>query len=163
MKLFGKGGKLNVIDIIVILILIAALAFAAYKLLGPDTEALDANGSLSSPNIRFQVLCEDIPAELADSIVSSLSSEATVIDGVVAPTNRMYNSNKLVDAQITAWDIQADGEGRADLYLTVEAAATVTGGAYSIVTQEVRLAKEYIVKTVDVEITGVIFSMEKLG
>ena len=29
MKLFGKGGKLNVIDIIVILILIAALAFAA--------------------------------------------------------------------------------------------------------------------------------------
>ena len=163
MKLFGKGGKLNVIDIIVILILIAALAFAAYKLLGPDTEALDANGSLSSPNIRFQVLCEDIPVELADSIVSSLSSEATVIDGVVVPMNRMYNSNKLVDAQITAWDIQVDGEGRADLYLTVEAAATATGGAYSIVTQEVRLAKEYIVKTVDVEITGVIFSMEKLG
>ena len=86
-----------------------------------------------------------------------------MIDGVTVPMNRMYNSNKLVDAQITAWDIQADGEGRADLYLTVEAAATVTGGAYSIVTQEVRLAKEYIVKTVDVEITGVIFSVEKLG
>ena len=158
MKLFGKGGKLNVIDIIVILILIAALAFAAYKLLGPDTEALDANGSLSSPNIRFQVLCEDIPAELADSIVSSLSSEATVIDGVVVPMNRMYNSNKLVDAQITAWDIQADGEGRADLYLTVEyghAIPEVAENAQKAVSSAVEAMTGCPVEAVNIHVGGV--------
>lgn len=154
---------MNIIDILVLLILLAALAFAAYKLFGPKTDALDASDALSAPNIRFEVLCEDISEKMGENIVSSLSAEPAVIDGLTVQRNRMYNSNKLVNAQIVDWRLVPTENGRADLYLTVEAAATVSGGAYSIVTQEVRIGKEYIVKTVDIEITGLIFRTEQLG
>ena len=158
-----KKRKFNVIDVIVIVILVAALAFAGYKLLNRGSEELGDADALSAPNIRFTVLCNDIDATMAQNILDSLAAEPLSIGGSTVERTRLYNSNKLVDAQIVAFEAVDGAEGTTDLLLTVEANATATPGAYSVVTQEIRIGKDYIVKTVGVEITGQILSLEKLG
>ena len=158
-----KKRKLNIIDVIVIVILVAALAFAAYKLLNRGSEELGDADALSTPNIRFTVLCNDLDPTMAENILSSLSGAPMSIGGSTVEMTRLYNSNKLVDAQVVAFEAVDGAEGTTDLLLTVEANATATPGAYSVVTQEIRIGKDYIVKTIGVEITGQILSLEKLG
>ena len=102
-------------------------------------------------------------ATLADNILASLAGEPMEIGGSTVEMTRLYNSNKLVDAQVVSYEAAEGAEGTKDLLLTVEANATATPGAYSVVTQEIRIGKDYIVKTITVEITGQILSLEKLG
>ena len=158
-----KSRKLNIIDILVIVILVAAVAFAAYKLLNRGDESLADANALGEPNIRFTVLCDDVDPALAENILSSLSGEPMSIGGSTVEMTRLYNSNKLVDAQVVSYEAVPGTEGTSDLLLTVEANATATPGAYSVVTQEIRIGKAYIVKTIGIETEGVILSMEKLG
>ena len=158
-----KKRKFNIIDVIVLVILVAALAFAGYKLLNRGSGELGDADALSAPNVRFTVLCDDVDATMADNILASLASEPMEIGGTTVSMTRLYNSNKLVDAQIVEWTVEDGTDGTKDVRLTVEANATATPGAYSVVTQEIRIGKDYIVKTVGVEITGQILSLEKLG
>lgn len=163
-----KKRKLNVIDVIVIVILVAALAFGAYKLLGAagggagESEGMKPD-ALTEPNIRFTVLCEDLDPALAENVVAALAEEPVVIDGTEVAMARIYNSNQLLDAQIVSCEAGEGEEGTTSLRLTVEANATVTSGTYALLWQEIRIGKEYIVKTLNIEISGVIQSMEKLG
>lgn len=163
MEQSGKRRKLNIIDILVIVILVAAVAFAAYKFLNRGSEALSDAGALTEPNIRFTVLCDDVDPTLAENILTSLSGKPMSIGGTTVEMTRLYNSNKLVDAQVISYEIVPGAEGTSDVLLTVEANATATPGAYSVVTQEIRIGKAYIVKTIGIETEGVILSMETLG
>lgn len=158
MKLFGKDGKLNIIDLVLIVILVAAIAFAAVRFLSDDTNTLGSDVALSTPNLTFTVVCEDVDETLAKNIMSSLESPDSLLDGNTINMTRLFNSNKLVDAKVTAWSY-ADGK----LTMEVEGCAVYSNGAFSIGTQEVRIGKVFNVKTLDVEIEGVVYSMEKLG
>ncbi len=158
MKLFGKGGKLNIIDILLILILIAAVAFVAVRFLSDDGDTLGSEVALSEPNLVFTVVCEDIDEVLAQNIMDSLASPDTLLDGNMINMTRLFNSNKLVDARVTAWEYENGA-----LSLTVEGCAVYSNGAFSIGTQEVRIGKIFNVKTLDVEIEGLVYAMEKLG
>lgn len=159
-KLFGK---LNIIDWIIILALVVAIAFVGVRLLSDDTDTLGSENAITEPNLRFTVLCEELHPDLADEVLSALSGEATDIGGNSVEMTRLFNSNKLVDAKVTATELVIDENGRAELRLTVEAAAVISSGAYSVGTQEVRVGKEFNVKTLNVEITGIVLTMEKLG
>lgn len=158
MKLFGKEGKLNIIDIVLIVILVAAIAFAAVRFLSDDTNTLGSDVALSEPNLTFTVVCEDIDEILAKNIMSSLESPDSLLDGNTINMTRLFNSNKLVDAKVTEWSY-TDGK----LMMEIEGCAVYSNGALSIGTQEVRIGKIFNVKTLDVEIEGVVYSMEKLG
>lgn len=160
MKLSGK--KFNILDVIVVLLLVAVLAFAAWRLFGKD-EGIGGTTQVSKPNIRFTVLCDDLDPTLAEHLTQMLEGGEMTVGGSTVERTRLYNSNKLVDARVTAHEIVENENGTSDLLLTVEANATVTPGAYSVVTQEVRVGKEYKVKTVGIEIDGVILSLEQLG
>ena len=76
---------------------------------------------------------------------------------------RLFNSNKLVDARVIAHEVTTAEDGTTELRLTVEAAAVISGGAYSVGTQEVRIGKLFNVKTLNAEIEGSVLTMEKLG
>lgn len=158
MKIFGKGGKLNIIDVIVILIVVAALAFVAVRFVfNASAEADDAEESNPSPSITFTVNCEQTDATLARSIIASLEGGEMDYKGEAVTTTRIYNSYKLYDAYLTDWSY--DEETRM-LVLTIEASAEPNEGSYTLGTQEIRLGKEFIVKTLSVEITGYVSSME---
>lgn len=163
MKLFGKGGKLNIIDILIIVILLGAIAFAAVKFLGDDTPTLGSENAVTAPNLRATVLCEDVDPALAENLMAALEGEPVSIAGNSVEKTRLFYSNKLENGKIVSYEAKENADGTTDLLLTFEAVAVISDGAYSVALQEVRIAKEFIVKTLDVEIEGIIFSMEKLG
>lgn len=163
MKLFGKGGKLNIIDLILILVLVCALVFAGMKLFSDAPETLGSENTVSAPNLRYTVLCEDLDPTVAQNICDALSGEAVDIGGNLVEMTRIYNNGKLVDAQVTDFRAQSTDDGRADLYITVEASAVISVGAYSVGSQEIRIGKSHTLKTLDVEIIGLVYSLEKLS
>lgn len=161
-----KKRKLNVIDFIVIGILVAALAFAAYMLLnrgGDKNEAITNADALSAPNLRYTVLCEDLDPVLAQNIIDTLSAKPMEVNGTTVEMTRIFNKNALADAQIVAYEAVEGAEGKSNVLLTIEANAEETLGAYAVKLQEIRVGKSHVVKTVGIEIEGVILSMEKIG
>ena len=163
-KLFGK---LNIIDILILLILIAALVFAAVRLVGgkgASDAALSAEeASEAVKNLRFTVLCQEIPLELAEHAVSALNGEDILIGEDTVSPRRIFNSNVLYDAMIVDSEIIEKEDGLADLLLTIDAAATVKKGAFSIGLQEIRIGVSYIAKTTCLELVGQVQSLEFLS
>lgn len=162
MKLFGKGGKLNIVDILIILVLAAALVFVGYKLLGGESgQERDTSVPITQPNLRVTVLCEEISPELAESIMASLEEEPREINGNMVEMTQIYYTDRLADGRFVDWYTVEKGE-KVDLYLTIEAAADFSNGVYTVGGQEIRVAKAFITKSMNIEIAGVIFSMEPL-
>lgn len=162
MKLFGKGGKLNVIDLLIILVLVAALVFVGYKLLGGGSvEVRDTSVPITHPNLRFTVLCEEVSPELAERVMAALEEDPREINGNMVEMTQIYYTDRLADGRFVDW-YTVEKEEKVDLYLTIEAAADFSNGVYTVGGQEIRVAKAFITKSMNIEITGVIFSMEPL-
>lgn len=159
-KLFGK---LNIIDILILLILIAALVFVGVRLFGGNGGGPATELPTSEPNLRFTVLCPQLPRELAEEAVSALQGEDVVVGESIVTPRRIFNSNSLLDAEIVSWEIVEREDGLVDLHLTVEAASLVGEGTYTVGKQEIRVGVEYSVKTTRVELMGQVLSMEILS
>ena len=173
MKIVKNGrlfGKLNIVDVLILLVVIAAAAFLAVRLVGGSSgETITADEP--QPNLRYTVLCEDMPLMQAENAVTAVTAEDYELklddDSIleVSP-NQIFNSNKFQDAQITSAEIlpqadSADGQ-RVTVRFVIEAAAKNTVGSFVVGTQEVRIGRDYIVKTVDIEMPGTVSAMEKL-
>lgn len=72
----------------------------------------------------------------------------------------LVNNSKVVDAAITdaAVTDRADS-AHVDLGVTIEGRGQFTGNVYKVGAQEVRVGYEYIVKTSEFELTGIITAM----
>ena len=158
--------RLNWIDILIIVVLVAALAFVGMKVLG-GTETVEEvdEAVLSAPTLEFVVEIPNITRELAENSVASLNGTPRDLDGVMVPMNRIYNSNKLVDAEITEWELlDTEDEGVVTLRLTIAANPSIYRCNYLVGNQEIRLGKNnYIAKTMSIELTGTIVSVTELG
>ncbi|MDR0890464.1 MAG: DUF4330 domain-containing protein [Oscillospiraceae bacterium] len=163
MKFFGnKGklfGKLNIIDLILLLLVIAVVAFMGYKLLGGSQETATSD-ALPNPNFRFAVLCEKLPLQVAQSVLKNAGPQAeeTIFD----EPSRIFNVNQLYDAQITTIEVQEREDGYVDLLITIEGVPTKSDIGYSLGLQEIRIGKEYTVKTQTIELEGTIIATEVL-
>lgn len=160
-KLFGK---LNIIDILVILVVVAAVALVGYKALtsvsGETTVDVETQ---DEPNVRFVVRCEDLSQRLADNVISELENGTYNVKGETVSACRIYNSGTLLDATIVSWDILEGSEpDTVTLDVTVEANATNTSGAFTLQYQDLRLGKEYVLKTMAIELTGYTIALENL-
>ncbi len=167
MKLFGKGGKLNIVDILIILVLVAAVAFVGIKLLGGnETEETDIgvveDKDTMEPNIRFTVYCEDVSPVIAQQVISSLEGEPLDVNGTAVERTQIYYSNSLEEGHFVDWYTVENGD-QLDLYLTMEAVAEVYGpNVHSIAWQDIRIGKDFICKTLEIEVSGVVYSLELL-
>lgn len=161
-KLFGK---LNIIDILVLIVLIAAVGLFAYRMFRPAAkETIGSEISVSQPNLKFSVLCDDVPRELAENIDASIKGEERNLDGEIVSPRRIYNSGKLMDAEIVDCTIiETENEDLVQIRFDLQAHAELNTGAYAIGWQEIRLANVYSVKTVEIEIEGPVVSMEKIS
>lgn len=159
-KLFGK---LNIIDILILLILVAALVFVGVRLFGGNDGGVATELPMSEPNLRFTVLCTQLPRELAEQTVSALQGEDVVVGDSIASPRRIFNSGSLLDAEVVAWDIVEKEGDLVDLHLTIEAASTIGDGICAVGKQEIRVGIAYPVKTTRVELTGQVLSMEILS
>ena len=167
MKIVKNGrlfGKLNIVDVLILLVVIAAVAFLAVRMVGGSGgETIAADEPSAQANLRYTVLCEDMPLMQAENAVTAVTAEDSILK--VSP-NQIFNSNKFQDAQITSAEIlpqddSADGQ-RVTVRFVIEAAAKNTVGSFVVGTQEVRIGRDYTVKTVDIEMLGTVSAMEKL-
>lgn len=157
--------KLNIIDILILLVLVAAIAFAVVKVVGrSDADDTGAADTLSEPNLRFEMTTDELSKTLADSVQAALTADKTKVGDVETDAGRIYNGDKLIDACVTDVTVEpGETEGTYVLHITVEANATASSGHYSVGTQEIRLGKELYLKTLDVEILATVDRMEKLS
>lgn len=149
MKIVKNGrlfGKLNIVDVLILLVVIAAVAFLAVRMVGGSGgETIAADEPSAQANLRYTVLCEDMPLMQAENAVTAVTAEDYELklddDSIlkVSP-NQIFNSNKFQDAQITSAEIlpqddSADGQ-RVTVRFVIEAAAKNTVGSFVVGTQE---------------------------
>ena len=159
-----KKRRFNVIDVIVIVVLIAAIVFAAVRFFG------SRNVGENARTITYEVTVEAVPvgvyegvaALLPDQMMSNGSMQSGTVQSVRAEPceiDKIEYTNPQ-NAGIT-YELPA-GEGYVRLIFTCTAApdSPVTNKLGS---QEIRLGKEHIVKTTHFELTGYVSSVVENG
>ena len=159
-KLFGK---LNIIDILVLLILIAAVVFVGMRLIGHGAEAPATETPQAQANLRYTFLSNPIPRELAENAVAAFEGEDADFGGTPVSPRRIYNNNLLVDAMVTDWEISEAPDDMVYLHLTIEATATYSTGRCTVGSQDLRIGVSYTAKTLVVEVVGRVTGVEKLS
>lgn len=151
-KLFGK---INIIDLLVIVVVIAALAFAALRLRG-GSNPVDATTKLtyttmvsSVDNATYQEVLRQLDAAGGKD---QLMADGALVDAFVTDVTAQPHVNHAVAAngEMVRSVEDPDQGGRWDLTFTVEA-NVVNPTTNKVGTQEVRVAKNHILKTVHFE------------
>lgn len=155
-------GKINLIDLVVVLVLVLVIIAVLWKLGGSKiTEAVEVN----APVIEYEVLCTEIDPDTCDYAVAhigdQLMSNGEMIDGTI--TNCVIEPNMITVLDGDGNPIQVENPDFHNLRFTIESKVTETSNAFAVGTQELRVGKAHIVKTVMLEITGYITSMEEVA
>ena len=135
-------GKINLIDLLVVILIVAVIAAVVWKL-----GAAAVTGS--AKKAVYTVEIEDVPADIAAYAETQTGKS-------------LVNDSKVIAASIT--DVRSEtynaDNGHQTLFITVEADASFTGNVYKVGPQEVRVGYEYILKTSEFELTGLICALE---
>ena len=139
-------GKINLIDLLVVILIVAVIAAVAWKLGGRKAAAAVTG---SAKKAVYTVEIEDVPADIAAYAETQTGKS-------------LVNDSKVIAASIT--DVRSEtynaDNGHQTLFITVEADASFTGNVYKVGPQEVRVGYEYILKTSEFELTGLICALE---
>lgn len=144
-------GKLNIIDLIAIILILAVLAFVGWKLANRGS---GSGGETAMVPVTYVVKCEGVPRELYENSLDHLPSP-------------LMASGELVGGQIESVEMEpfyvmsADGtfvEDRDHVTLLFTATTKTPAGAVmttKVGDQEVRIGKtDYILKSEYIELSG---------
>ena len=146
-----RVGKFNIIDIIAVILIVAVVAFGAWKLLGSSGGTAAEDGGMVK--VTYVVKCEGVPTELYETCQAHLPSP-------------LMASGALVGGQIERVEMEPyyvlgpDGQWIEDPeHVTLLFTATTDTPAGEVMTtkvgdQEVRIGKTHIVKTVHFELNN---------
>lgn len=144
-------GKLNVVDFIAILLILAVLAFAGYKLM--DRGGADG-GETAVVDVTYTVRCEGVPVEVYENSIQHLPSPLMASGELVG--------GEIVSVEKTPFYVLGpDGQWVEDPYhVTLYFTAVTQTPDTAVMTtkvgdQEVRIGKtDYILKSEYIEISG---------
>ncbi len=154
-------GKLNIVDLLVILVVLVAVVVLGVKFLGKD-----GGGGINpgKTQVTYTVLVKGVEQEVYDNIQKyipgQLMASGEMLDGqVVSVEPRAHEQTVTVDTTDGTLEIPVD-EGTIDLLFTIEC-NVVNPITTEIGTQEVRVGKTHTVKTDKFELmNGVILDCE---
>lgn len=157
-KLFGK---INLIDLIVILVLVLVVAAVVWKVAGSRISgAVDKLGNV--PTVRYEVLCTNVDSAAADAAVThigeQLMSNGDMMDAKI--TDCVIEPYYILASDAQGNPVQLESPTSKNLRFTIEAKIPFSNNAYAIGTQEIRVGKSHIVKTPSIEFNGSITNME---
>lgn len=154
-KLFGK---LNIIDLLAILLIVAVLALVGYKLTSNSGGGLAGAGQKVVYTVEVKNVDADIYASLQkEALPSQLTAANELLDAYVTDiqgTPADPNSyNMKWDGSTGDLTLSQDQDGSYDVVFTIE--GTVKDNLTSeLGTQEIRVGKTHIVKTTTFELEG---------
>lgn len=154
-------GKINIVDLLVILVIIIAAAVLGVKFLKPGSSG-SAGGGSASTHVTYTVLAENVRPEVYENIKSfvdagdaTLMASGEMLDGQVTDVTAVPHEDTIsVDTTDGTVELPAD-QDMLDLTFTIECNVT-NAITTEIGTQEVRVGKTHIVKTDKFEVTGVV-------
>lgn len=151
-------GKLNIIDLIVILLIIAAVAVLGSKLASPGSDA-DGEGQ----QVVYTVLVRNVAPEVYEDIKGMLPSQLYAEDELQNGYVTKVEATPVETDVYGTVDIARGVPGNLDLVFTIE--ATVEDNVSSkLGSQEIRVGKYHIVKTTEFELDyGTILTCERPG
>ena len=155
-------GKLNLIDLLVIVLIAAIAVVAVVKYTGRDTELKHYSASLNRP-MEYSVVCRMVYRDAAENakqeVGKQLMAGGELVEGcfITAVEERPYYES-YVDASGTLQ--HAESPDFCDLIITVKGEAPYVDEAYQVGTQEVRIGKAHILKTVNLELNAIVISLE---
>ena len=157
-KLFGK---INLIDLIVIVVLVLVVAAVGWKLAGSQITDAIAN---NNPTIRYEVVCPKIDPDACEFAVTQvggqLMSNGDLLDGYITDCVIEPYLETVLDADGNVK--QVEDPASHNLRFTIEAKVSEVANAYGLGSQELRVGKSHIVKTVELEFNGYITAMEEV-
>ncbi len=152
-KLFGK---INLIDLLVVIVLIAAVLFLAVRL----TKGSDGNPVNSSTKLTYTTLVSNVTPEVYAEVQRQLATaggkdqlmaSGDLLDGYVTKVESRPHMNYQPDANGAVVPSEETGDNaRLDLIFTVEV-NVVNPIVNEVGTQEVRVGKTHILKTTHFE------------
>lgn len=162
-KIFGK---INVIDLLVVLLVIAIAVLLGLKFVSNTGE-----GIVQGTPVIYTVKVNGVKPEVYESIKNELPSQLMAsgemldgyVTGVTAEPAAETSISMREDADTGYLAMQSKREGMLDLTFTIEASIknTVTN---ELGTQEIRIGKSHIVKTTTFELNnGTILTLESVG
>lgn len=159
-KMFGK---INLIDLLVILVLVLIVAAVGWKLFGSQiSQAVD--GINGQPKMQFEVLCTRIEPNTAEYAVTQIGTQlmasGDMLNGYITDCKIEPYYETMVDAEGNA--VQVADLSLRNVRFTCEANVVTAANAISLGSQELRVGKAHIVKTVLLEINGFITNMKEL-
>ena len=158
MKIINEKGKLfgviNIVDLLVLVAAIAVIAGVGYKLFAPQIADAAAKQVPMTVTVRVRgatpFLVEEVQrnSQVGKKIVSGSSyTDAVITDMQMEPYDQQVTT---ADGQI----VTARDPDKRDLVFTIETTVAEGTAAPSIGTQEVSAGRPFIVKTNDFETTG---------
>ena len=156
-KLFGK---LNIIDLLVILLLIVAVALIGWKVTRNDGAS-----NASRTILTYTVEVEGVDQEVYEGIKAYVPGESGIGDQLMANCEMVdaYVTNvtaaphegglTMTDVNGTTMTFPVEGDDTLDLTFTIQA-NVVNSVTNEVGTQEVRIGKSHIVKTVHFELNN---------
>ena len=154
-KLFGK---LNIIDLLVIIFLIAAVIVVGMKVLNKEETVV--NTTRLTYTVRVTAQPEQVAARVAEFVDTASGKRdqlmagdemvsAYIIDYWTEPTHYNKLSNGTVEL-FDAAELEASGANLVDICFVIEA-ITTDPLTNSVGSQQVRIGKDHIVKTTHLE------------
>ena len=164
-----RSWKFNIIDLLAVIVIIAAAVFLGFKILGGGDD--DGTGSqMGTLNYVVEVkglqkemydnVAEMIPCQMAasgkwvaGSYIESVSCEPCVVE--------YQEASSPVNFHLTRWVKTGEDEEYVNAYFYCTATVDFSDLLNMVGTQEIRVGRSHYVKSVDFELVGTIISVEK--
>lgn len=157
-------GRVNVIDLLVVLVVLAAVAAVGWKVVG---SRIAASMAPEAPVYEYRVLCSQVYPEVSDFAQTCIGDQLLTNDGRLdGEIVDVVSSQHIPSALDDAGDGPApDAPDLRDLVFTIRCRVKVKeDGVYLVGNQEIRVGKVHLVKSTKLEIAnGIILSVERVN
>lgn len=161
--------KFNIVDVVVLVILLAAIAFFAYKLLNAPKDTGDAAVRMGTASFTVEV--DGVRKELYDSIAAEIPCQmmagTKMVNGRILSVSSEPCTVAMVEASSSTTNstsnryvIPAEGEEYVNLFLECEAEIEIDSPNNASMSQEIRLGRYYFVKSKMIELVGTVTRLE---
>jgi hypothetical protein len=159
--------KFNIVDIVIILLIIAIIAFVGTKIIGNQRNSGNKNMSTITYTVEVSGMDKAMYDKVAACLPCQMANSGKYVDGNITevrsePCDLVYEEvSSPVNYAMKGYVKVPEGKEYVNAYFTCVASIDLNDMLNMVGTQEIRLGRSYYVKGVDFEVVGTVISLEK--